>query len=86
MQYNALIIDQQIESHLRFRDRLAERKQMVCRLDSADRLKRMYEAADKMDERPCLCLVVTDQTETAGIALSGGFETVTSEEYTAING
>ena len=86
MQYNALIIDQHIESRLPETNGHSEKKQMICRLDGTDRLTRMYEAADQMNERPCLCLVITDQAETVGIAQIGGFEAVTSEEYTAMNG
>jgi len=86
MQYNALIIDQQIESRLPMANGQSELKQIICRLDGADRLTRMYEAADQLNERPCLCLVVTDRVDTVSIAQIGGFEAVTSEEYAAMNG
>ena len=86
MQYHALIIDQQIESRLTETNGQSEMKQMICKLDNVDSLTRMYEAADQLNERPCLCLVVTDREETVGIAQIGGFEAVTSEEYAAMNG
>ena len=85
MQYNALIIDHRIEHKVPDKDWPPELKQMVCRLDGTDRLTRMYDAADKMAERPCLCLVVTDQPETAELALTGGFDVATTEELVAIH-
>lgn len=85
MQHNALIIDQQLLSRFPFSAAQAEKKQLVCRLDDPDCLTRLYEAAYQLNERPCLCLVVTDRAETAGLAQIGGFETVTSAEYAAMN-
>ena len=85
MQHNALIIDQQLAAKFSFSSGQPEKKRLVCRLDEPDCLTRLYGAAYQLNERPCLCLVVTDRTETAGLAQIGGFETVTSAEYAAMN-
>ena len=81
MQYNALIIDQRINDLTLYRKDIKSR---VCRMDDDESLRRLYQAADQMDERPCLCLVVTDRPETAKLARIGGFEAATTGEMEAI--
>ena len=81
MQYNALIIDRRIDSLTRYHKDI---KSLVCRMDGVESLLRMYQAADQLKERPCLCLVVTDQPETAELARIGGFDVATAGEIEAI--
>ena len=82
MQYNALIIDRRLAGLTLRRQDI---KSLVCSMDDGDSLNRMYQAADRMDERPCLCLVVTECPEAATLARAGGFETATVGELAAIN-
>ena len=74
MQHNAWIIDSRVSRDLPDFPESRPAKRMVCRMTGRDALTALFKAADLMNERPCQCLVITDQEQMMEAARLGGFD------------
>ena len=85
MKYNALIIDSMIQTGIPSAAPGLPTKRITCHLTEQKSLMALFQAADLMNERPCQCLVVTDQACMAEMALRGGFDVTRSKELLESN-